>query len=234
MFDGILLPTIRISTNFSFSFDLQICTNMATAYYSSSTLPTLPTLPTLQTNDVFISSRGSRFVNLLHASLRQKEIQSYIDCKLQRGDEISGSLMKAIQESKLSIIIFSENYANSSRCLDELANVLECQINFGQLVVPVFHGVDPSDVRKQRRAYAAAFDMHEQHFQHGTDKLQRWREALTRAGELCGWDSRMYRYLQFLFSTYVYNVSHILFWFCEYGLSLLFLNDISTTKLVTN
>ena len=49
----------------------------------------------------------------------------------------------------ISVIVFSENYASSKWCLDELVWILECRKNLGQLVLPVFYGIDPSVLRKQ-------------------------------------------------------------------------------------
>ncbi|KAL8255147.1 hypothetical protein R6Q59_033368 [Mikania micrantha] len=42
------------------------------------------------------------------------------DETLARGESIGPSLLKAIRESRIAVIVFSENYANSSWCLDEL------------------------------------------------------------------------------------------------------------------
>ncbi|CAK7356251.1 unnamed protein product [Dovyalis caffra] len=35
------------------------------------------------------------------------------------------------------------------RCLDELSEILECKSGIGQMAVPIFYDIDPSDVRKQ-------------------------------------------------------------------------------------
>ena len=118
--------------------------------------------------DVFLSFRGedtrSNFTCHLHNALKQKGIETYIDERLERGDEISQSLLDAIQNSEISIIIFSENYASSSWCLDELVHILYCRENNNQTVVPVFYQVDPSDVRSQRATYATSFVKLEERF----------------------------------------------------------------------
>ncbi|ESR64786.1 hypothetical protein CICLE_v10010095mg [Citrus x clementina] len=61
--------------------------------------------------DVFLSFRGEdtrdNFLSHLVEALRQKKIKSFIDNEeLSRGDGISPSLLKAIKESKISVIIF--------------------------------------------------------------------------------------------------------------------------------
>lgn len=60
------------------------------------------------------------------------------------GDEISFEIVKAIEVSRISIIVFTENYACSKWCLDKLVKVLDC----GHLVLPVFDNFDPSEVCK--------------------------------------------------------------------------------------
>lgn len=122
----------------------------------------------------------------------QKKIETYIDYRLERGDEISPALLKAIEESKVSVVIFSKDYASSSWCLDELVHILQCKKENGQFVLPVFYGVDPSHVRKQKESYAVAFAKLEERF-NGTNKLQEWRHALEAAANLSGWDSLVTR-----------------------------------------
>ncbi|KDO39547.1 hypothetical protein CISIN_1g042374mg, partial [Citrus sinensis] len=48
----------------------------------------------------------------------------------------------------------------------------------GQIVIPVFYHVDPSDVRKQSGSFGEAFVEYEKNFPH---KVQKWRDALTEA-----------------------------------------------------
>ncbi|XP_075111686.1 TMV resistance protein N-like [Nicotiana tabacum] len=68
---------------------------------------------------------------------------------------------------------------------------MECKDQCGQTVIPVFHDMDPSHVRKQRESFAEAFDKHETSYKdddEGIEKLQRWRNALTAAANLKGYD----------------------------------------------
>ena len=95
-------------------------------------------------------------------------------------------LLKAIELSKSSVVVFSENYASSSWCLDELVKIVECRNN-GQLVLPVFYKVDPSEVRKQKGKFGAALSQHEENLKDNVVKVQRWRAALTKATSLSGW-----------------------------------------------
>lgn len=147
--------------------------------------------------DVFLSFRGEdtrdNFISHLHKELLGKKIETYTDDKLEKGDEIPLELAKAIQQSKISIVIFSRNYAFSSWCLDELVHILECKERNEQFVIPVFYCINPSHVRKQEGSYATAFALLEQRFKHRMDKVRQWKNALTVAGNLCGWDSKVVR-----------------------------------------
>nr|XP_048320086.1 TMV resistance protein N-like [Ziziphus jujuba var. spinosa] len=116
-----------------------------------------------------------------------------MDHELERGDEISPTLSKAIEESKISVVIFSENYASSTWCLDELVHILECKKIRGQVVMPIFYGVDPLVVRKQKGSYGASFVELEDRFKDRMEKVHQWRAALIEASNLCGLDSKDFR-----------------------------------------
>ncbi|KAL5578013.1 hypothetical protein UlMin_019712, partial [Ulmus minor] len=150
--------------------------------------------PRLQKYDVFISFRGETrngFTSHLYSSLCQKQIKAYIDeVSLEKGDDISRALPKAIEESAISIIIFSGNYASSRWCLDELVHILKRREEEDQIVLPIFYGIDPSHIRKQEGSYAAAFVEHKERYKDKMEKVQEWRQALKEAGGLSGWDSR--------------------------------------------
>ncbi|RXH97885.1 hypothetical protein DVH24_010210 [Malus domestica] len=142
--------------------------------------------------DVFISFRGEDtrlgITSHLHAALLQKKIETYIDYKLQSGEEIGPALLQAIEKSTISVIIFSQNYASSTWCLDELVHILECKERYSQMVIPVFYHINPSDVRKQHGSYADAFAQLEKRFDNSIDKVHKWRDALTTAANLSGFD----------------------------------------------
>ncbi|XP_030946045.1 TMV resistance protein N-like [Quercus lobata] len=141
--------------------------------------------------EVFLSFRGedtrNGFTSHLHKALCDKGFNTFIDNNLQGGGEISIELLKTIESSKVSIIVFSENYASSSWCLDELIKILECKKNIGQLVLPVFYNVDPSEVRGQKKGFGVALTEHEEKFKDNIDKVKNWRTALKEVGSLSGW-----------------------------------------------
>ncbi|XP_062026549.1 disease resistance protein Roq1-like isoform X2 [Rosa rugosa] len=156
---------------------------------SSSSFSSSPSRP----YDVFLSFRGGdtrdNFTGHLYNYLVQKGINTFIDDEeLRKGEELSSALLKAIEESKISIVIFSENYASSRWCLVELVHILQCKELKKQLVWPVFYKVDPSDVRYQKGKYGEALAKHEGRFNdNDMDKVKRWRKALSDAAHISGW-----------------------------------------------
>nr|XP_043629409.1 disease resistance protein Roq1-like isoform X2 [Erigeron canadensis] len=143
------------------------------------------------TYDVFLSFRGddtrNNFVDHLYAALTQKGIHTFKDDKILGGGQpISQELVKAIKESRFGVVVFSKNYADSSWCLEELSNIMECHKQMGQKVIPVFYHVDPSNVRKQNGDFAKAFETYEDKFKDEIDKVNKWRDALSAAASLSG------------------------------------------------
>ena len=137
---------------------------------------------------VFLSFRGKdtryNFTSHLYKALCDKGFETFLDDdNLQGGDAISKELPKAIESSMISIVVFSENYASSTWCLRELVKILECK-DFGQIVLPVFYKIDPSEVRKQEGKYGIALANHEK--KENRDKVQSWRAALTKSADLVG------------------------------------------------
>ncbi|XP_028755600.1 TMV resistance protein N-like [Neltuma alba] len=146
-----------------------------------------------QIKDVFISFSGEDtrriFVCHLLEELRRVKIKPFVDEDIERGEHIPSSLLRAIQESRISIVVFSKHYASSSWCLDELEKIIDCKNVNKQIVLPVFYDIRPSDVRHQKGAYQKAFARHELKYQGNDLKVRNWRSALKNAADISGYVS---------------------------------------------
>ncbi|KAL5159574.1 TMV resistance protein N [Glycine soja] len=141
--------------------------------------------------DVFLSFRGEDtrlgFVGNLYKALTEKGFHTFFREKLVRGEEIAASpsvVEKAIQHSRVYVVVFSQNYASSTRCLEELLSILRFSQDNRRPVLPVFYCVDPSDVGLQTGIYGEALAMHEKRFNSESDKVMKWRKALCEAAAL--------------------------------------------------
>ncbi|ESW05973.1 hypothetical protein PHAVU_010G008700 [Phaseolus vulgaris] len=138
--------------------------------------------------EVFLSFRGedtrASFTSHLYAALQNAGIFVFKDDEsLPRGRQISPSLRLAIEQSRISVVVFSKNYAESWWCLKELEKIMECHRTIGHVVLPVFYHVDPSEVRHQRGDFGEAFrrlssKISNEIEEKVLDWKQRWRTVL--------------------------------------------------------
>ncbi|KAL7177157.1 hypothetical protein ACSBR2_030487 [Camellia fascicularis] len=108
------------------------------------------------------------------------------DDELPEGHDLSSALLKSIEESWISIVVFSTNYVSSRWCLDELVMIIECKKTLGQLVLPIFYDVDPSDVWHQTGCFGEAFGRHEKRYVDEMEKVEVRKAALSEAANLSG------------------------------------------------
>ncbi|CAL8107408.1 unnamed protein product [Prunus armeniaca] len=110
---------------------------------------------------------------------------------IRRGENIADELKQAIERSRICVIVFSNGYAYSKWCLDELEKIMESKrTRQGPMVLPIFYDVDPEDVKKQTGSFEKAFQKHELCCNGDEDKVQRWRSACTEAAKLAGLNLR--------------------------------------------
>ncbi|RHN75322.1 putative TIR domain-containing protein [Medicago truncatula] len=133
--------------------------------------------------DVFISFRGAdtrnTFVDHLYAHLTRKGVFAFKDDKrLEKGECFSTQHRQAITNSRISIVVFSERYAESTWCLEEMATIVERCNDLQRIVFPVFYDIDPSHVRKENGVYQNAFVSHRNKFKHYPCKVERWTRAM--------------------------------------------------------
>ncbi|CAF2061426.1 protein SUPPRESSOR OF npr1-1, CONSTITUTIVE 1-like [Brassica napus] len=141
--------------------------------------------------DVFLSFRGEdtrrNIVSHLYKALSHEGIFTFKDDRmLEAGDNISDQLIEAIRTSWFAVVVISENYATSKWCLEELRLIMELHgANYIQ-VVPMFYGVEPTDVRNQTGSFAASFQNFEDT---APERVSQWRRALNQVGHLSGFHS---------------------------------------------
>ncbi|XP_042503295.1 disease resistance protein RUN1-like [Macadamia integrifolia] len=155
----------------------------ASSSSSSSSIP--------NTFDVFLSFRGedtrNNFTVFLHKALITEGINAFMDSEnLWGGEEIGPAVLQAIGRSKISIPIFSIGYADSKWCLLELAEIVQCHKSEGQIILPIFFDVDPTDVRHQTKSFIQSFKNHKDKFDDRT--IEGWKKAMTMATERTGYE----------------------------------------------
>ncbi|XP_042518453.1 disease resistance protein RPV1-like [Macadamia integrifolia] len=143
--------------------------------------------------EVFLNFNGidvrTSFADCLYNSLVYAGIRTFRDeDELHKGNKMGSELLAAIQESRISIPIFSKNYASSKWCLNELIEISDCRRTMDQIVLPIFYKVEPREVRNQTGGYGKAFEDHQMCFDETT--VQKWKKAMREVGELDGWDTK--------------------------------------------
>lgn len=112
-------------------------------------------------HDLFLSFRGKdvrkKFRTHFFKELERKIIP-FKDEEMKKGQSISPELIKAIEGSRISVVVLSHNFANSSWCLDELVEIMRCRVELGLIVIPIFYEVNPSHVRKQSGDFGEIFE----------------------------------------------------------------------------
>lgn len=140
--------------------------------------------------DVFMSFRGKDtrlgFTGFLYKALSDKGVRTFFDHDDDAGRGISKTIVDAIEESRIGIVILSENYASSTWCLDELVHIIDSFSKKNNTVFPVFYNVDPCDVRYQTGGYGQALDEHRKNNNFNSDKLKKWKNALREVANLSG------------------------------------------------
>lgn len=105
---------------------------------------------------------------------------------IEKRVDLKSRLKKGIEQLRMSVIVLSQNYASSEKCLDELVMILEQKRNFGHIVLPVFFDVDPSDVRKQKASFGEEYFRILNGEEERIHKVKNWSKALKEVADLGG------------------------------------------------
>ncbi|CAL1363872.1 unnamed protein product [Linum trigynum] len=116
------------------------------------------------------------------AALSDTKIKAFIDTLLRKTESID-ELLAVLQRSALSIVVFSDNFADSPWCLNEVDTIAQSMAMFGHRALPVFYKISWSDVAGDSGKYSVTID----------DKLKassrdkkRWRDALKVVANCAG------------------------------------------------
>ncbi|KAG0565429.1 hypothetical protein KC19_8G190000 [Ceratodon purpureus] len=133
--------------------------------------------------DVFINHRGpdvkKTFVAHLNAALRRDGFRPFLDAKdIGQGRHVFKSIDKALKGAGVHVAVFSKRYAESKYCLNELCDMLRS----GQVILPVFYGVNAEDLRWiENGPFKKGF---EKHVKRGrTEETGKWKEALRKVAD---------------------------------------------------
>ncbi|KAI9125028.1 hypothetical protein K1719_003644 [Acacia pycnantha] len=182
------------------------------------------------TYDVFINFHGKDtrhgFIGNLYNALKNAGVRTFLDDKeLRRGSEITPTLLKSIENSRMAITVFSKNYASSTFCLNELVKIHECIKRTGRLVWPIFYDVEPSEVRHQKDHYEQALSMHIKNLRADEDKIRSWKLALHEVSNISGdhFNPRQgyeYQFIEKIVKEISININRVLLHVSEYPIGL--------------
>ena len=175
------------------------------------------------TYDVYLSfgdeDTSKNFTRQLYDALERNGLKTFIDDEqLRSGEQIPSTLVKAIEGSRISIVVLSEKYASSAWSLDELTKIVECMETKKQIVVPVLH---------QKNNIIKSFGKLEERFIHNPEKVERWKAVLRQVSNISGWDlqnagryflSVSYIHCRFFFFyliIFLIPITYMYLWVCD-------------------
>lgn len=137
---------------------------------------------------VFLSFKGETreiFTSFLYDALTADGFKVFMDkVAIREGDEVDLRIQQGIHNSMSAIVVFSENFAFSTWCLEELCLILGRKSTSRYLIIPIFYDVKAADVRYKLGSYGDALEKHKKRY--NVDKVDKWREALEECGNIFG------------------------------------------------
>ncbi|XP_048602260.1 probable disease resistance protein RPP1 [Brassica napus] len=152
----------------------------------------LSPFPSRCSHQVFPSFCGvdvrKAFLPHMLKEFKNKGITVFTDNKdIKRSMSIGPELKEAIKGSRVSIVIVSKNYASSTWCLDELVLIIKCREELGQIVMPIFYEVEPTDVKRQKEYFGSVFEKTCEG--KSVEDIEKWKQALKEVATIAGFDS---------------------------------------------
>ncbi|MCH98209.1 NBS-containing resistance-like protein, partial [Trifolium medium] len=141
--------------------------------------------------DVYLSfcdEDAGPFVSRLYTALSSEDgIVVFWDNDRLGSGEIPASMLNFIGHCQIAIIVFSINYANSRRCLQELEKITECCRTSDLIVLPVFYdGIYPSNGSLKSGMFGEAFHDFVDRISKEEDKFMGWVAGISKAYKYSG------------------------------------------------
>jgi hypothetical protein len=93
---------------------------------------------------------------------------------------IRSRLFKAIEESGMSITIFSRDCASLPWCFDELVKIVGFMDSRSDTVFPVSYDVEQSKMDDRTESYTIVIDKNEENLRENKEKARRWTTILSK------------------------------------------------------
>ncbi|KAF7845085.1 TMV resistance protein N-like [Senna tora] len=135
--------------------------------------------------DVFFSfTIENNFTSHLKSSLSGANFRTFMDNhdlhrRRESGDEVKPCVLRAMEASRISIVVLAEEYGECIGFLERVEKVMECHRRMGQVVLPIYYEVDLWEVRKQSGEFGEAFERLIKGMRVAKEKEVRWRRELT-------------------------------------------------------
>ncbi|CAH1440878.1 unnamed protein product [Lactuca virosa] len=153
--------------------------------------------------DVFLSfcskDTGRSFTDHLCNAIKHANITTFFDDDLiETGVYLKPGWESAIKASRASVVVLSENYADSQWCLNGLALILKQHLT----VIPIFYHVKPSFLEDAMARYRRVMEAmtNEDKRSQLAEKIDRWNKACTQVSTLkgmqLGFDRRETKFIQ--------------------------------------
>ncbi|EOA19020.1 hypothetical protein CARUB_v10007672mg [Capsella rubella] len=128
---------------------------------------TMPNFRRRPLPQIFISFQGNDdlrkgFVSHVVKALKEARVNVFVDSDDQwerRGPHHHDQLfVRRIHNSKLALVIFSDKYAESQQCLNELTKIHERVTDGKLMVIPIFYKVNIEEVNNLEGRFGKCFD----------------------------------------------------------------------------
>lgn len=130
------------------------------------------------------------FVDLLYHKLKDAGALVFRGEDIPVGEEMVYFTQQVIKRSRISIPVFSYDYARSKQRLDEVVQMLKCKKSGGHCVFPIYYEIGPSDLRYKGEYIPPHHWSSSMRGKGKVDhhKIEKWKQALVEITSLEHWE----------------------------------------------